>query len=93
MRIPALSTLALSAALAFAGAAYAQDNPMVGGAPMLVERNIVEMPSTPPTTRPWSLRPGRRSGRDAPRARARSRSSPRPMPPSRCCPMAPSTRC
>jgi uncharacterized surface protein with fasciclin (FAS1) repeats len=34
--------LALSAVLALTGVAQAQENPMVGGAPMLVTRNIVE---------------------------------------------------
>jgi uncharacterized surface protein with fasciclin (FAS1) repeats len=37
-----LKSLALSAALAVSGAAYAQDNPMVGGAPMFADKNIVE---------------------------------------------------
>lgn len=31
-----------AAALAFAGPAFAQDNPMVGGAPMFANKNIVE---------------------------------------------------
>jgi uncharacterized surface protein with fasciclin (FAS1) repeats len=42
MRSTLLTTLALSAALAFSGAAYAQENPMVGGAPMFADKNIVE---------------------------------------------------
>ena len=32
----------MTAAVLFAGAAFAQDNPMVGGAPMYAEKNIVE---------------------------------------------------
>lgn len=42
MRSFTFKTLVLSAALAFTAAAQAQENPMVGGAPMLAERNIVE---------------------------------------------------
>ena len=42
MRSTLIKTLALSAALAFSGAAYAQENPMVGGAPMYADKNIVE---------------------------------------------------
>lgn len=43
MPVTALRTLALSAALAFGGAAaQAGDNPMVGGAPMYPDRNIIE---------------------------------------------------
>ena len=38
----ALRAAALSVAIAFAGASYAQDNPMVGGAPMYADKNIVE---------------------------------------------------
>lgn len=42
MRSFTFKTLVLSAAMAFTAAAQAQENPMVGGAPMLAERNIVE---------------------------------------------------
>jgi len=42
MRNFTFKTLVLSAALALTAAAQAQENPMVGGAPMLAERNIVE---------------------------------------------------
>lgn len=35
-------TFSISALVLTAGLAFAQENPMVGGAPMLVERNIVE---------------------------------------------------
>jgi uncharacterized surface protein with fasciclin (FAS1) repeats len=37
-----LRALALASMLALTGAAFAQDNPMVGGAPMYAEKNIVE---------------------------------------------------
>lgn len=42
MHVRKFRALALSAALIVTGAAYAQENPMVGGAPMLTSRNIVE---------------------------------------------------
>ncbi|MDN2567907.1 fasciclin domain-containing protein, partial [Aquibium sp. A9E412] len=42
MPMTTIRALALCAGLAVSGAAVAQDNPMVGGAPMLPERNIVE---------------------------------------------------
>lgn len=37
-----IKALALSAALVLTGMAHAQENPMVGGAPMFANRNIVE---------------------------------------------------
>ncbi|SDG61452.1 Uncaracterized surface protein containing fasciclin (FAS1) repeats [Pelagibacterium luteolum] len=42
MKTRALALSALLATSAFAGAAFAQENPMVGGAPMSPEMNIVE---------------------------------------------------
>ena len=42
MTIRAIALSTLMAGTAFAGAAFAQDNPMVGGAPMSPDMNIVE---------------------------------------------------
>ena len=42
MTIRAIALSTLRAGTAFAGAAFAQDNPMVGGAPMSPDMNIVE---------------------------------------------------
>jgi uncharacterized surface protein with fasciclin (FAS1) repeats len=42
MKTLALSAVALSAMLAVSGLALAQDNPMVGGAAMFADKNIVE---------------------------------------------------
>lgn len=42
MKKLSITTLLLSAAVVLSAPAMAQDNPTVGGAPMLVERNIVE---------------------------------------------------
>jgi hypothetical protein len=39
---------------ASASASASGRNPIVGGAAMYATRNIVEMPSSPPITRPWS---------------------------------------
>ena len=42
MRISAFRSATFAVSLAIAGAAFAQDNPMVGGAPMFADKNIVE---------------------------------------------------
>ena len=42
MRIPTLTALATSTAIALSSTAIAAENPMVGGAPMFADKNIVE---------------------------------------------------
>jgi len=48
MRTTLFAAATATAALAFAGTASAQDNPMVGGAPMMAEASIVENASNAP---------------------------------------------